>query len=347
MTSSIASSASTPIPIAPVGSKASVILLTYNQEQFVADALQSLLDQDMDDLEIVVSDDCSSDSTWEKIQAVVSSYDGPKKIIVSRNPSNIGIVDNYAAGVRKSSGDLIFMAAGDDISLPNRCSKTIQFWHDTNGKYDLVAADAFDMAYNGNILEIKQNDDLGQWTIERWVERRPFFFGASHMVTRKLLNLAPLSNRLPYEDQCLVFRAILMGGAIRLPVPLVCHRQGGMTQSLGFQFGHRRSEISRDMAREIVEVQQFLSDAALLQKQSIIEAWVAQRVAYCTPIVNFIESPLSIKALQDFWGNTEVPLGDKCRYTRYYLLYPVIAISHGIRDLLRILRNSRYAGGIQ
>lgn len=84
--------------------KASVVLLTYNQEQFVEEAFLSLLNQDMDDLEIVVSDDCSTDNTWEKIQVVADSYQGSKKIILSRNTENMGIVNNYSAAIKQSAG---------------------------------------------------------------------------------------------------------------------------------------------------------------------------------------------------------------------------------------------------
>ncbi len=322
--------------------KASIILLTYNQEQFVEEALLSLLNQDMDDLEIVVSDDCSGDATWEKIQTLADSYRGKKKIILSRNTENIGIVNNYSAAVKQSTGELIFMAAGDDISLPDRCSKTIQFWRDNQQQYDLVAADAFDMAYDGTILDSKKNDDLETWTIEMWFERRPFFFGASHMVTRRLLNLAPLNSELLYEDQCLVFRAILMGGAISLPINLVCHRRGGISQTMGFKFGNRRSDILRHAANELVEVKQFMSDATLLGKQSLIETWVTQRVTYLTPIVRLFQGPVSPKAFREFWRNKAVPEEDKRRYSRYYFFYPVLAIAHGVRDSLRLLRNARH-----
>lgn len=319
---------------------ASIILLTYNQEQFVEEAFLSLLNQDLDNIEIVVSDDCSSDATWTIIQAIAKDYQGPKKIILSCNPINLGIVGNYAAALKQSSGDLIFMAAGDDISLPGRCSKTIHFWCDTQRKYDLVATDAFDMAYDGKILGSKENEDLESWTINKWFERRPFFFGASHMVTRKLLSVAPLNNQLPYEDQCLVLRAMLMGGAVRLPIPLICHRRGGITQLSRFKFAHRRAEIARDMAREMMELLQFLSDATALGKRSAVEGLIAKKLAYCAPLQVLFGGNFSLGAFWAFWSCTGISSKDKRRYSRYYFFYPMLAMAHGIRDSLRILRDA-------
>lgn len=316
----------------------SIVLLTFNQEQFVKEAFLSLLNQDLDNVEIVVSDDCSSDGTWECIGSVAKSYLGPKKIIYSKNTKNLGIVDNFAAAVNIASGDLIFMAAGDDISLPNRCSQSIQFWLDNQQKYDLVAADAFDMEFDGAILGVKKNSDLEHWTVEKWFQRRPYFFGASHMLTRRLLDLATLNNQLPYEDQCLVFRAILMGGAIRLPVPLVCHRRGGMTQAVQFKFAHRRAEIARDMARELLELQQFLSDAIALGKESLVKQLIAKKSAYCHALLRLFQNPVSLISVRIFWGDQALSVSDKRRYLRYYFLYPGLAIAHAVRDFIRLLK---------
>jgi glycosyltransferase involved in cell wall biosynthesis len=317
---------------------ASVILLTYNQAGLVQEALSSLLNQDIDDLEIIVSDDCSSDATWDNVLKVAESYTGSKKVILSRNTTNLGIIANYASAFKKSSSELIFMAAGDDISIPNRCSQSIQFWIDTQKKYDLVAADAFDMACNGTILGRKDNSELQIWTIEKWFQRRPFFFGASQMVTRKLLELAPLDHHLPYEDQCLVFRAILMGGAVRLPIPLVCHRRGGMTQKFEFKYGKRKSEIIPAMRLELSELQQFLKDAIILHRGPIVEPFVKQRIDYCNSILTLFQNPTSIKSLITFWGSSNVSLRDRYRYSRYFLFYPILRIAHLFRDGLRILR---------
>lgn len=319
---------------------ASVVLLTYNQEQFVEEALRSLLNQDRDDIEIIVSDDCSRDATWARINAVANQYRGPKKIILSQNKTNLGIVDNYQAAYKLSSADLIFMAAGDDISAPERCSQCIQFWLDSGKKYDLVAADAFDMAYDGTILGIKENSQLENWNIQKWFEERPYFFGASHMMTRRLLELGPLSNSLPYEDQCLVFRAMLMGGVVRLPIPLVYHRRGGMTQQAEkFKFGYRKVEIVRDFSREIEELKQFSTDAANLKLSSLLGMLIENRIKYCTAIQTLFKNPTSKNALIAFWNSPDVPLRDKCRYSKYFLLYPGIVLTHGVRDALRLIRD--------
>lgn len=67
---------------------ASVLLLTYNQERYVKEALISLLEQDYEGLEIVISDDCSTDSTWLSINEVLQDYQGKKKVVLHQNLTN-------------------------------------------------------------------------------------------------------------------------------------------------------------------------------------------------------------------------------------------------------------------
>ncbi|WP_307261167.1 glycosyltransferase [Oligosphaera ethanolica] len=99
----------------------SFLMITYNQEQYIADALNSALAQDYPNLEIIVSDDCSSDQTFAIATDIASNYRGPHKIILNRNEPNLGIGGNFYKAYTLSSGEWLFMAAGDDISLPNRC----------------------------------------------------------------------------------------------------------------------------------------------------------------------------------------------------------------------------------
>ena len=96
----------------------SFLMITYNQEKYIADALNSALAQDYPDLEIVISDDCSKDRTFEIATEIAKNYHGPHKIILNRNEPNLGIGGNFYKAYTLSSGEWLFMAAGGDLSLP-------------------------------------------------------------------------------------------------------------------------------------------------------------------------------------------------------------------------------------
>ena len=244
---------------------ASVVFLTYNQEAFVQEAFQSLLDQDCEDLEIVISDDASTDGTWDILQKMVKTYEGGKRLLLNRNQVNLGVVGNYLKAFEFSSGEVIFTAAGDDVSLRNRCSACMAHWVALEKKPDLIAADGYDMTLEGQILGIKKTDDLQGWSLLHWARARPYIYGASHMMTRRLIGVSPLDPQLAYEDQCFVFRAMLMGGAARLSMPLVKHRRGGISQQRkNYSYEVKRQKLLSSAVHGMHEIGQMQRDAKLI-----------------------------------------------------------------------------------
>lgn len=88
----------------------SIMIPTYNQEEYISEAIDSSLNQTYDNLEVVVSDDCSTDDTWKIIQ----SYDDPR-LRTYRNRSNLGKSGNYQRLLYDlAGGDLAINLDGDD-----------------------------------------------------------------------------------------------------------------------------------------------------------------------------------------------------------------------------------------
>ncbi len=297
---------------------ASVILLTYNQEAFVAEALQSLLDQDYDDLEIVVSDDASVDNTWNVVSTLAQNYVGPKKIVLNRNSQNAGIVGNYAKAFLLTSGSVIFSAAGDDVSLPTRCSDSIAAWMRAGMTPDLVATDAFDMTLSGEVVRVKKMDDVQDWTLAAWFVKRPYHFGASHMMTRRMLALNSLHSQLNAEDQCLMFRALLMGGALRLDKPLVKHRQSGVSsKSKPTTYMLKKAKLIKDAKAALIELDQTLADAVRLKRDKELSAFLCRSLDTQRYTLNM----LTAASLTDKWralmAATSISLSKRLRFFCY------------------------------
>jgi|SRR5665213_318765 len=100
-------------------------LLAYKQEKFIREAVEGAFAQTYSPLEIILSDDCSPDQTFEIMQEMAASYRGPHTIHVNRAPANRGLSAQIDAAVRLAKGEWIVVAAGDDISLPNRVDEHI------------------------------------------------------------------------------------------------------------------------------------------------------------------------------------------------------------------------------
>jgi glycosyltransferase involved in cell wall biosynthesis len=97
----------------------SVAVCTYNGERFLREQLDSLIRQDYPNLEIIVSDDCSSDATLEILEEYAETH---TQITVFQNSSNLGFVRNFEKCLRLCSGQYIALCDQDDIWFPEKIS---------------------------------------------------------------------------------------------------------------------------------------------------------------------------------------------------------------------------------
>lgn len=104
----------------------SVVIITYNQENYIAQTLDSILNQKHNySFEIVIGDDCSVDNTRKIINKYATEY--PNIIVPIFNEVNLGIVKNYFNVLEHTSGKYIMECAGDDWWLPEKINIQINF----------------------------------------------------------------------------------------------------------------------------------------------------------------------------------------------------------------------------
>ena len=97
----------------------SVVVCTYNGEQFIREQIDSILKQSIIPDEIIIVDDCSSDDTV-KIVKKISEKACDVKIDLAVNRVNVGVASNFLNAIKKANGDYIFLCDQDDIWLPNK-----------------------------------------------------------------------------------------------------------------------------------------------------------------------------------------------------------------------------------
>jgi glycosyltransferase involved in cell wall biosynthesis len=244
----------------------SVLLIAYNQQRLVADAVRSVLAQTYTPLEIIISDDASRDNTYAAIEAAVRDYRGPHQVITRRNTVNEGISAHLSRLALMARGELLFVAAGDDMSTPDRCERVVAFWLAHDGRPDLIATDLADMDEAGAVHERMEPTELGEYrSVDDWLASRPWLVGAAHTWSRRLFErFGPMLPGSASEDQVMVFRAIVSGGALSLREPLVRYRRGGLS-------GKRRYRTTAELVARmrqgngfaLVETEQIQRDADL------------------------------------------------------------------------------------
>lgn len=96
-------------------SKVSILIPVFNREQFIAECIQSALDQTYTDFEVVVVDNASDDGTWEICQQFASR---DPRVRVFRNDTNIGPVRNWRRCVEEAKGEFSKILFSDDTLEP-------------------------------------------------------------------------------------------------------------------------------------------------------------------------------------------------------------------------------------
>jgi glycosyltransferase involved in cell wall biosynthesis len=95
-----------------VGEKISVCLLTYNHVEAIESTLRSILDQSITGYEVIVSDDCSTDGTWERILELAEA---DPRIKLIRTPHNMGMPGNANFAFAQSDRPYVALLHHDDL----------------------------------------------------------------------------------------------------------------------------------------------------------------------------------------------------------------------------------------
>ena len=95
----------------------------YDQESLIAEAVAGAFAQTWSPLEIILSDDGSPDGTFRVMQELAAAYTGPHRVVLNRNPKNLGIAGHMNRLARLVSARLWVDSAGDDISEPQRVAR--------------------------------------------------------------------------------------------------------------------------------------------------------------------------------------------------------------------------------
>lgn len=102
----------------------SVIIPCYNAEKYVESAVRSIMNQTYKNLEIIVTDDCSTDNTFSILEKLAAE---DSRIKLYKNETNLKIVKTLNKMIQHANGKYIARMDADDISLPNRIEKQVEF----------------------------------------------------------------------------------------------------------------------------------------------------------------------------------------------------------------------------
>lgn len=127
----------------------SIVCLCFNHARFLAEALDSVLNQTYKNLEILVVDDCSSDNSRSIIEDYVRRFPQIKYL---PNEKNLGNCAAFNRAYRLSKGKYLIDFATDDVLVPNRVEEQVKAFEKLDETYGILFTDAEFIDDNGNHL---------------------------------------------------------------------------------------------------------------------------------------------------------------------------------------------------
>jgi len=212
----------------------SYIVVTFNQEKYIREAVESALAQTYSPLEIIVSDDKSSDRTVEVVKEVIAAYKGPHTVRLNCNQENIGIGKSITKLVGMCSGAMIIGQAGDDVALPERAETIYQAWEASGRKATSIFSSYMTISGEGQELGVGgvrgDESDVSKYRIQEGsvfkflFDKWPVVVGCTHAWSPELFKFfGPLNSDL--EDLVLSFRSLSYGQMLYVHSPVLKYRR--------------------------------------------------------------------------------------------------------------------------
>jgi glycosyltransferase involved in cell wall biosynthesis len=108
--------------------KVSIVMTAFNHEKYIKQAIDSVLQQTYRDIELIVVDDGSSDST----RRIIKSYHDERLVAIFKKNEGTSIASNL--GISRAQGDWIALMSGDDICFPKRIEEELKYVETYNQK---------------------------------------------------------------------------------------------------------------------------------------------------------------------------------------------------------------------
>lgn len=220
--------------------RVSVVVPAYNGEQFIEECIQSVLDQDFQDFELIVVNDGSKDATSEIVENF-AARDARVQLLHHEGRVNLGVSKSRKLGVQSSKGEWIAFLDADDQYLPSKLSRQVAL---AEASRNIVLSHTG--VFYGEDLENSKSsnvwthraEELGEYNFSKrddFLQRNPICLSTT-MVRRKVL----LEMNLGYpqmfqvEDWVMCVLLSAKGNFLAIPEPLSFYRKHASQFMAGF-----------------------------------------------------------------------------------------------------------------
>lgn len=207
----------------------SIIIATYNGEKYIEEMLESIWNQTYRPIQLIVSDDCSTDKSMSII------YNWSKKreekdfnIEIICNKKNVGLSANVSRAVKKVTGEFLCLADQDDIWRCDKIERQVKYLH-KNQDCIMCLCDRNIVDADGNLLYKSEDSILNNMVRKRnlkMVLQRPSIYSANCMCVKSICinKIFPIPQNMIEHDTFMASIAAHYGNIGYLYTPLVKYR---------------------------------------------------------------------------------------------------------------------------
>ena len=209
------------VPLVSIG------LPVFNGEDYIDGAIDSILRQTIENFELVISDNASTDSTWDICQSFAAR---DPRIHLMRNETNLGAAENFNRVFRASTGKYFKWAAADDLCAPrflDQCiavlesDESVVLCYPGSEFIDAMGEPTDDFAIDPYLSASEPHNRLHAWLFERTTSCCNLIFG---VIRTSDLSRTPLIGKYNSSDVVLLAELALRGKIVQVPEVLFARR---------------------------------------------------------------------------------------------------------------------------
>lgn len=268
----------------------SVICLCYNQARFIEEAVQSVLTQTHQTIQLIIVDDASTDNSPEMIGKIVSANPRIEYLLLKENLGNCAAFNRGLALVK---GDFIIDLAADDILLPERVATGVSVLNEKGNSYGIHFSDAELVDEAGKHVAFHSerfpHDTIPHGDIYKDIISRYFICPPTVMCTRQVMTaLRGYDETLSYEDFDFWVRSSRAFKYVYSPEVLIKRRIAKSALGLRqFQLFSRYSNSTFRVCEKILRFNNSTEEKQALQKRILYEIRLNLRLLNVGIVIEF------------------------------------------------------------
>ncbi|MCM3729100.1 glycosyltransferase family 2 protein [Neobacillus cucumis] len=231
-----------------------VFIPMYNGEEYIQEALDSIINQTYKNLDILVVDDGSTDNS----NKIVSSYNDPRiRLLV--NETNKGLPYTRNLGVKEAKGKYLAIMDADDIALPDRIEKQVKYMEEN---IDIDVVGTYYQEFGGRFNRIRKSSADNQEELKISLIFHNYIGNSTSLIrlnTLKENNLSYNPNFFVLQDYDLWIQISKVGKLFIMPEVLLKYRTGhtNITKLSKTEKAARRKKLMDSIHNDILDFYNF------------------------------------------------------------------------------------------